>query len=1177
MSSGRPAGVRRERIWFLDQLAVDSSAQHHALAVRIHGPVDLALVERALDTVVERHEVLRTVFSFRDGGLVADVVTGPREPILTEDLRALPAAGRAGRLARLTEDTLRRPFDLAESPIRCSLARLGRYDHELLVVVHRIAADRRSAELLGDEIAAAYGAFAAGGLPDRGPADGSCAEDPPSGLDGSADFWKRVVADLPDPLSLPGRRSRPELGTQATGRAGFAVRRSVAGNLRELAAAEETDVTTVVAAAFAILLHREVRTQDLVLGVPVDLRDAGRPDAVGPFTEALPLRLRLPYDPTWREVVGLVRDGLREVAAHREVPLSRLIEFASPQAQLSMHPLFQVLTGGEPAAREPRTIAGVTFDARVVEISRSPYDLELRVRDGDSLEGVLSFQEELFAREDVDVVAERVLRLLRTMAAEPDAHLSGSALVGGDERERILYGWNRTAVAFPRHTTVHELFEQWADRTPQAPALRWEGTAYTYVELDSRANQLARHLRKLRAGRETRIGLHFGYSAEWVVSALATLKAGAAYVPLDPSYPADRLAMMCESADVEILLSHAEAGDSPVTPGVRRVLVDAEPSIDDEPVDRLDTGAEPDQLAYVMFTSGSTGRPKGIAVTHRNIARTVLGITYTRFAPGDSVAQGSNISFDATTLETWGALLNGARLVGLRKADLLEPHRLRRQLIDNEIDMMFLPAALMKQLVAEAPDTFASLRYFQSGGEQADFHTHRRILANGPPENLINPYGPTETTVNATAYRTNDLAAAEQHVPIGFPLANTTCYVLDQYWQPVPAGVAGELFVGGDGVSRGYLGQTALTAERFVPDPFGGTPGARLYRTGDLARYRADGAIEFLGRADRQVKIRGFRVEPGEVEAAILLSGQVKEVSVQVDVDAGGDQLLVAYLVSAVPVPDLAGLREFLRDQVPVYLVPGLFVPVPALPLNANGKLDTRALRELMPSVSASAEKVEPRTPTEGRLDALMTGVLGVAGMSVHDDFFRLGGDSLRAVALVARVRTMFGMDLPLGAVFRNPTPASLAAEIDRLRSAPLVPAPLVPVAAEVEVPAVVVAEPEPPPVLRREAGSGPSTRARVAAIWQEVLDVPELADDDDFFVLGGHSLKVTRVASRVKAAFGVNVPLRLLFANPTVKAFAVAVDELLGQPGPGEPPPDPVAGLESLLDAVLLPGEEAE
>lgn len=1163
--AGGQADEYRERIWFLSQFAEDPSLYHLGLETGIHGPVDITLLKRALETVVARYEVLRTVFALRDGNVVTGVLDEPPHLASEEDLRSLPAAARAAELARRTGQLLRTPFDLAaEPPIRFALLRLGRNHHLLFIVVHRIAADPHSARMLGEEIAAAYEGRMS---PEpAGRSFGAFAEDvrtriADGELSGTAEYWKRLLADLPDPLPLPAQRPRPELGTSRTRRLGFTIRHAVAAKLRELAAATETDGTTTVLAAFTILLHRELRTPDLVVGMPVDLRDTASPGAVGPFTEARPLRLRLPHDPTWREVIAVVRDSRAGVVAHRELPLRRLVEFANAERHPSMHPMFQILAANEPDGRGPSTRAGVTFDTHAVDVARSPYDLELRV--GEQRHGVLEcwlvFREELFAEEDMRALAERLLRLVRTMVADPDVHLSASALIDGDERERILYDWNRTSVEFPRNAIVHELFEQWADRTPDAPALYWEGATHTYAELDRRANQLARYLRRLGATKESRIGLHFGYAAEWVISALASLKVGAAYVPLDPAYPPERLAMMCEDAGVEILLTHAGVDADPGS--ARRVFVDDEPAIDAESEERLGVDVEPNQLAYVMFTSGSTGRPKGIAVTHRNIVRTVIGITYTRFAPGDSVAQGSNISFDATTLETWGALLNGARLVGLRKADLLEPQRLRRQLVEHEIDMMFLPAALMKQLVAEAPGTFASLRYFQSGGEQADHHTHQRIIGNGVPENLINPYGPTETTVNATAYRTNDLTDAERHVPIGYPLANTTCYVLDQYWQPVPAGVVGELFIGGDGVSRGYLGQSALTAEKFVPDPFGETSGARLYRTGDLARHRGDGVIEFLGRADRQVKIRGFRVEPAEVEAAVLASGQVKEVSVQVGVDAGGDQVLVAYLVPAGPEPDLARLRELMRAQVPPYMVPGAFVPLAALPLNANGKLDSRALKEFAPSASDGEPVVEPRTATEGRLDALMTGILQVAEMGVHDDFFSLGGDSFQAVAVVTRARTMFRTDIPLSAFFRNPTVASFAAELDRLRSAP-VAAPPAP------APEVVVAPPE-PVVVTPAPLPGRSTLAQLVEIWQEVLDVTDLGPDDDFFALGGHSLKVTRVASRVKATFGVNVPLRLLFANPTVKAFANAVDDLLT---PGERRADPVAGLEDLLDE-LGPG----
>lgn len=1169
----RHAGAVQERLWLLNLLTDYPSAYHHALTIRIGGPLDVDALSKALRNVVHRSQVLRERFSLEDGAVVAETSHEQIAPPAVQELGHLAGAAQRAELARIRDTELRRSFDLgSEPPVRFRLTRLKQYQHELLMVVHHIAADERSAVVLAEEIVGHYSAAlderplpAATAYRDHIPEHHELAEDP--------EFWRGVLAGLPDPSPLPYQQGRQEAGIQSTDVADFGLAPGVAALLGALAEESRTDVATVFIAAFAVMLHRCLRTADLTIGILVSGRDKETERTVGPLDEAKPLRLRLPYDPTWREVVELVRDETRLVATHARTPFHRLAGLAGARPQTSIHPVFQVLARTGPAALEARTVSGVTFTPYWLDAGQSPYDAELLVPvSAAPRSGVLRYARGLFSADGARSLVALFRRTLRQMAADPDAHISRTALVGDDERDTILYSWNNTDVRFPGDVPVHELYERWADKAPDAPALRWEETGYSYAELDQRANRLARLLGRLGVGKETRVGLYFGYTAEWAVAALATLKAGGAYVPLDLSYPPERLAMMCQTADVAMVLAHTMTGALPGFPAERQVFVDVEPSIVSESAERPGVEVQPDQLAYVMFTSGSTGVAKGIGVTHRNVVRTVRGISYTRFASGDSVAQGSNISFDATTLETWGALLNGARLVGLRKEDLLEPRRLRQQLTANKIDMMFLPAALMKQLVAEEPATFESLRYFQSGGEQADFRTLARIVEHGAPEHLINPYGPTETTVNATAFLCNKLSDTDRHVPIGFPLANTACYVLDKYRQPLPAGLTGELFVGGPGVSRGYLGQPALTSETFIPDPFAGQPGARMYGTGDLARYRADGAIEFLGRADRQVKIRGFRVEPGEVETAILRSGEVREVSVQVGTDAGGDQVLVAFAVPTGADLDAASLRDFVRGQVPSYMVPGLFAQVTSLPLNANGKLDVAALRALAPGDTGESEVVEPRTATEGRLDMLLAEQLGIDRISVHDDFFRLGGDSLQAISLVAKARRIFQADIPVSAFLREPTVAAFAAVIDRTRAAtrtgrqaaaPPLAAPLAP---PMQAPATA-------PQAPTASATVPAARTVevLLGIWREVLDAPGLDVDDNFFLMGGHSLKVTRVASRVRAALGVDPPLRLLFANPTVASFAVALEATRNQAAEAAAEAgdiEPAAGLASLLDA---------
>jgi len=1183
----RQAGAVQERLWLLSELAEVPSAYYHALTIRIGGPLDTSALSNALRNVVQRNDVLCERFALENGVVMAEMSHAPIAPPTVEDLNGLPAEAQRAELARIRATELSSPFDLAsEPPIRFRLTRLKKYQHELLVLMHQVAADERSVALIAEEIAAQYKA-AIDELPLPHAPSYRDSVPTPDELADHLGFWRGQLAGLPDPVPLPYQLGRREAGAQAVNQAEFGLAPGVTGALRALAGQSQADLTTIFTAALAVVLHRSLRVADLTVGMLVSGRDAETERAIGPLDEAKPLRLRLPYDPTWRQVIELVRDEGRLVSAHGRTPFHQLAGIAGVKPDTMVHPVFQVVVRDAPAAFETQIVSGVTFTPHWLDTGQSGYDAELLVPGSAApRSGALRYSRGLFSPDGAESLVALLRRTLREMAAAPDTHISATALVGDDERDKILYSWNNTAVDFPGDIPVHHLYEQWAERTPDAPALSWEGTGYSYAELDRRANQLAHELARLGVGTETRVGLYFGYTAEWVVSALATLKAGGVYVPLDLSYPPERLATMCQTADVAIVLVHTMTGALPGFPAEQQVFVDAEPAIDSAPIARPRIEVAPDQLAYVMFTSGSTGAPKGIGVTHRNVARTVRGISYTRFGPGDSVAQGSNISFDATTLETWGALLNGARLVGLRKEDLLEPHRLRKKITSNQIDMMFLPAALMKQHVVEGPATFESLRYFQSGGEQADFLTLARILEHGAPEHLINPYGPTETTVNATAYLCDNLTDADRHVPIGFPLANTACYVLDQYLQPLPVGLTGELFVSGQGVSRGYLGQPALTSENFVPSPWADQPGARMYRTGDLARYRADGAIEFLGRADRQVKIRGFRVEPGDVETAILRSGAVREVSVQVSKDAAGDQVLVAYIVPADAELDQTRLRDFVRERVPSYMAPGLFVPIKSLPLNANGKLDVSALRAVPPEETSEPEVVEPRTATEGRLDTLFTELLGVSRISVHDDFFRLGGDSLQAISAVTKARRIFQMEIPVSAFMRQPTVAAFAARIDQLRAAKRSGAPAGETAQPTrpipsELPAqqpTPLSQPTPPAppaqLTLREAtpptSASASPNALVNAlldIWREVLDAPDLGIDDNFFLMGGHSLKVTRVASRIRAVLGVDPPLRLLFTHPTVASFAAALDGVESWAADSAGDPEPARALASLLD----------
>ncbi|MCW3845271.1 non-ribosomal peptide synthetase [Micromonospora yasonensis] len=725
------------------------------------------------------------------------------------------------------------------------------------------------------------------------------------------------------------------------------------------------------------------------------LRRTGRRDLLVEMAAAdgwVPVPVRLPADPTWGELRDLARAAVTATPDHGT-------DAGTPR------PVASIGVGPLPAG------------ARA----------ELRL----AVDGAAGRPAVTVGHPHAEPMAAELALLLARAATRPDGRLSDLPLLDEETRRRFVAEANATDTAYPRERSVPELFAEWAARRPDAPALRDGDRVIGYGELDRRANRLAGRLRERGVGGESLVGLCFADTATWVVAALATLKAGAAYLPLDPGYPVERLALMCADARPAVLLHPAALADRLPDDGTPRLVVDHEAG--DGPDEPPAVTVHPDQLAYVMYTSGSTGRPKGTGVSHRNIVRLVRDTDFVDVRPDDVMGQAATMSFDAATLEVWGALLNGACLADLDINDVIVPDRLRERLRDTGVTMMFLATSVARQLATEAPDALAALRYLTFGGEQADRTAVRRLRAACPDTTLVNGYGPTEGTTYTTTYDCARLTDEDTVVPIGAPVANTRVYVLDHHLQPVPPGVLGELFIGGDGVARGYLGRPGQTAEAFVPDPFGPRPGGRLYRTGDLVRQRPDGLIEFVGRVDHQVKIRGYRVEPGEVTEALRGGGLVRDAYVRADRDAAGDARLVAYVVPADGV-DVAAIRDRAREQLPDHLVPAVFVPLPGLPLNRNGKVDAAALPA--PEEAAEPESVALRTSTERTVAEIWQDVLGVPVRDRDDDFFDLGGRSLKATRVRSRLAVAIGADVPLRLVFDHPTVAALAAAADEIAAA---------------------------------------------------------------------------------------------------------------------------------------------
>ncbi|MEU5784557.1 non-ribosomal peptide synthetase [Micromonospora lupini] len=794
---------------------------------------------------------------------------------------------------------------------------------------------------------------------------------------GLSAFWERQLAAPPEPPDLP-----------------FAPTTDPAADARAELPGESVEPQVSALAGVFALLRRWTGGRDLLAETPATPTGSGR---------WLPVRVRLPEDPTWTELRDLVRTALREAREHDE-ELPETVPDYRPAVSISSDP-------------EPPGYRGA---------------VRLLIDDTDERPGAT-----VSSHPHAPSIGAALTVLLARAQESPQARLSDLPLLDPAIERRVVVDWNATDTDYPRERSVPDLFAQWARQTPDAPALRDGDQILAYREVDRRANHLAERLRRLGIGPETLVGICLADTTAWVIAALATLKVGAAYLPLDPGYPPERLALMCRDATPGAILHTAALADRLPDDETPRIVVDRLPA-DDGPADPPAVTIHPDQLAYVMYTSGSTGRPKGTGVSHRNIVRLVRDTNFVDVRPDDVMGQAATMSFDAATLEVWGALLNGACLVDLDINDVIVPDRLRARLRDTGVTMMFLATSVARQVATEAPDALGALRYLTFGGEQADRTAVERLRAACPDTTLVNGYGPTEATTYTTTYDCARLTAADPIVPIGGPVANTRVYVLDQLLQPVPPGVLGELFIGGDGVARGYLGRPDATAERFVPDPFGPRTGGRLYRTGDVVRQRPDGLIEFVGRSDHQVKIRGYRVEPGEVTEALRGGGLLRDAVVRADRDAAGDARLVAYVVPENEVR-VEAVRERAREQLPDHLVPAVFVVLPRLPLNRNGKVDVTAL-PAPDAATTGDDDAAPQTPTERAVAEIWQDVLGVPVRRRDDDFFDLGGRSLKATRVRSRLAAAIGAEVPLRLIFDHPTVAGLAAAADEISGAPVEP-----------------------------------------------------------------------------------------------------------------------------------------
>jgi len=943
---------------------------------------------------------------------------------------------------RLLIDEPRRSYDLeAEPGIRATLLRLGSREHVFILMMHHIICDRWSMGIVWRELAALYQAFSRGetfALPPLPIQHGDYAvwkrqRVAEAGFAKDLAFWEDNLRGVPELLQLPADRPRPRVQSYRGARRRFRLNTTLAQALRNYGRQEKTSLFNILAAALNTLLYRYTGTEDLVLGIPIADRDRQELQSViGFLIDTHALRTELSGDMTFRELLARVQRGLVALYSHREVPFDQVVSRIRPERNLSHSPLFQVVINWRDRDQQMPFIGldGLVVESRLAQNGTSKFDLTLVLTDsGDEIWLEAEYSTDLFDDERIARMFGHYQTLLEAVAADSDRRLAELPLLADAERRQILVEWNDTKTEYPSDKCIHELFEEQAERTPDAVALVFGDREVTYRELNQRSNQLAHHLRKLGVEADEPVGICVERSIEMMVGVLGILKAGGAYVPLDPSYPQERLVFMLRDSRAALLLTQGKLRQR--LPGDCHILcLDTDwPRIAEEENWDPDLSVNAGNLAYVIYTSGSTGEPKGVEVPHSGILRLVCGTNYARFTANEAFLQMAPLAFDASTFEIWGALLHGARLV------VLPPHQptpeeIGQAIRKHQITTMWLTAGLFHLMVEERLADLKALRQLLAGGDVlSGTHVQQaaRALTDGQ---LINGYGPTESTTFACCYSVPPQSYHERPVPIGKPIANTQVYILDAYLQPVPIGVVGELHIGGDGLARGYLNRPELTVEKFIAHPFSGEPGARLYKTGDLARYLPDGNIEFLGRMDHQVKIRGFRIEPEEIEAALKQHPGVGQCVVVAREDQAGDKQLVAYIVPLDQhgAPGVGELRELLKQKLPEYMVPAAFVMLEKLPLTPNGKIERKALpAPELGRASSVAGYVAPRTPVEDALAEIWGKVLGLKQVGVHDDFFALGGNSLLATRLIGTVHKSLNHKISVAVFFQNPTIEGMA------------------------------------------------------------------------------------------------------------------------------------------------------
>ena len=1053
-----PLSFPQQGLWFVDSQETNKAVYNLFRGFHLTGKIDVGCLEKAITAIIERHDILRTSFEIVDGELAQAIAPSLPFSLDISDLQDLPATERMAKIEEITREVQSWIFDLARPPLlKVVLIRLRDKDYQFLLAMHHIISDDWSIQVFLKELSVFYKAFNENSaytsshtshtpqpsdtLPRLPIQYADYAHWQHQYLAGEVgaeqlDYWKRQLADAPLLLDLPTDFPRNNSDTSfQSGIVSLKIDCKTTKKLKALSRRGQTTLFVTILTAFAVLLYRYSNQEDIVIGTGVANRNPAITEKlIGLFVNILALRVQMPDNPSFLTLLERVQQTALDAHAYANIPFLHLAEKLQIKSIKNYKPVFQVLFVLQNVTQETLTFPDMETERLdfAKPTAGATFDLTLSLRENnEGLVGTLEYDTNLFAATTIEQMADHFLRLVGGIAENPEIAIADVSLLSTQEREQLLFDWNKTETDYPRQSCIHQLFETQVENTPDVVALVFGEETLTYSELNEQANQLAHYLQTAGVGVESLVGVCLERSPKFIISILAILKAGGAYLPLDPTYPSERLTFMVEDAGIQVIVIETSLSDKiPQLEHSVNLNTQAK-TIATYPKENINAPTRATSLAYVMYTSGSTGKPKGVCVTHRNTVRLVKNTNYASFKPDDVFLQLASISFDAATLEIWGGLLNGARLVIYpeRQPSLTALGVILRQ---HQVTILWLTAGLFHLMVDEGLENLQSLRLLMAGGDVLSVTHVEKYCREFPSCQLINGYGPTENTTFTCCYpidgSTLGSGTIGKSIPIGRPIANTRAYILDSQKQLVPIGLVGELYTGGDGVARGYLNRPELNAERFIPSPF--VEGDRLYKTGDKVRYLADGNIEFIGRIDHQVKIRGFRIELGEIETVLSQHPDVKQALAIVHKNSLGDKSLVVYTTGR----ENGEVKEFLQQKLPDYMQPNTIVWLEEFPLTANGKVDRRALpapeRERSDS---NVEFVAPRTPTELKLVAIWAEVLGLEQISINDNFFDLGGHSLLATKLMFRIREAFEIDISLLALSDDPSISALAVAIDQV------------------------------------------------------------------------------------------------------------------------------------------------